>query len=259
MQGGELEPTGVGAVAVVAEGQVGRPGSGTLLRLDAHAVCEVGAFGVDHLEHPSAEDLQRLRVVLPGQLHQVLLRLLDHMRARLVGERGEGLHDHAGLLEVHQPVRERVAGRRTRSVEGEGEAHVAVRGPAALVGGVRQPRSGRRGCRVRSDVSRVRRCQHPEPEPGQPGLGPGQLHQAVPLLVGGHRPGRRITDRVELRVHPRRAPGDGMRPALETRGRGHASNLGVGRATFRTVFRPVQNPPGRPAVDRFRRDAGVRA
>ena len=70
----------------------------------------VGGVGVDDLEDPAAEDLQRLGVVVGGELEQVPFGLVDDFGVEVVGELGQGSEDGLGLLDVDPAVGERGTG-----------------------------------------------------------------------------------------------------------------------------------------------------
>ncbi len=126
MEGGDLEPAGVGAVAVVEEVEVGAAGGCGLLGGESAALFEVGGVGVDDLEHPPPEHLQGLLVVGLGQSDQVLLGHLRDSRLDGVGQCLDGVDDDAGLCGVEEAGGEGVAGGGAGSVELVGEPYLGA-------------------------------------------------------------------------------------------------------------------------------------
>ena len=202
VQVGDLEPAGVGAVAVVVQVEVRRPGRRALLGLEPPPLLAVGGGGVDHLEHASTEHLQGSRVVVPGEIDQVPLGPVPVARPDLIRERVERMDDRAGLLEVEAPGCQCVTGGAAGGVQGLGQPEVGVGPAAVLPRAVGEPRHGRGVAGVGGDVVPVGGHQHPQPELGDSGLQPGQVEQCGPLLLGGHRPGRGVGQPVQDPVGP---------------------------------------------------------
>ncbi len=71
MQGGDAEASVAGAFVVLPHGQRRTPQRAGLFGLERLAVELLGEVGGDHLEDPSAQDPQCLRVVVLSQRHQV--------------------------------------------------------------------------------------------------------------------------------------------------------------------------------------------
>ena len=152
-----------------------------LFPLECLALELLGEVGGDHLEDPAAQDPQRLRVVVGGQLDQVRLggRALLGRDRELAGARQpvQGGDDRAGLGEVDPP-----GGHRRREdvmlLELLGEAEVGAGLAAYLPGLDRHPvrrgagtgLDGGLGCvrRRRAAAGRARRAA-PGPGQGSPG------------------------------------------------------------------------------------------
>ncbi len=73
MQRGESEPSVAGAFVVLPHRQRRTPQRLGLLALQRPAFELLGQVGGDHLEDPTTQDPQRLRVMLGRQLHQMCL------------------------------------------------------------------------------------------------------------------------------------------------------------------------------------------
>ena len=98
-QGGEGELALDLAVAGLPHREAGGLRGLALLLLEQFALVGVGGLGVDHLQHPTAEDLEGLGVVVLGQGDQVLGAPFPQVG--LVGQGVDGGADHCRLLGEH--------------------------------------------------------------------------------------------------------------------------------------------------------------
>ena len=244
MQGRDPEPTGVGAVPVVREVEVRRPGRRTLLGLEPPPLGLVGGVRVDHLVKPTRQPGEGDRVMLGGQVQEVLLGPLALGGVNGRGQPVDRPDDDPRLVGVHAAVGQRLTRAGTLGLQPERKPHVGHGESPRAPGGVSEPGSGGGGRSLGGDVAAVRGSDHPEPELGKPALGPRQGHQRVPLFRRRHRPGRGVRQRVQDLVQPRAEGGDRVRLRRQLR-RGHASSVAESGPLCRTEFRRGGQPSRR--------------
>jgi hypothetical protein len=210
VQGGDGEPAVRAAVAVVDHGERRRgPGVG-LLGLEASGFLAVGGGGVDDLEHPAAQDPQRLGVVLARLGEQEGLGRRGHPGRDIRRQVVDRVDDDPRLVGA-QLARRQGSADRLVAFERRRQSGEAVRLGAGRTRGVRPPVRRARGPGVQARLHALGVAQDPHQQLVELTAGLGQQHQRVARIGCGHRPQRCLRDRGQLLTHPPRQGGDPVR------------------------------------------------
>ncbi len=178
VQVGELEGAGVGAVAVVAQGQAGPGGRAAFLLLELLALAFVGGGGVEDLEDPAAQDPQGLGVDQGGLGDQVRLGQVAPGRVEVGGQVVHGGDDHPGVLDTERS-RRRARGGWSRT----------GRPARRRAGRPRSPRPGRGGWRAPATPRSRRRRSPRRPRPCPRRRGPAAAAPRGGTAAAPARPG----------------------------------------------------------------------
>jgi hypothetical protein len=161
----------------------------------------VGVVGVDDLEQPLAGDLQLFGAELLGELEHVQLGLLPLFWCHGGGQGADGVDDDLGLGDGDPAGGQRDLGAVEHGGQPVSEVDLASGAGPVAGGGLCPPRLG--GVRGRlPDVGAVGLVQQPQPQRGDPGLGPRQLHRSRARGLGRQPGGGDHRDLVEDLVHP---------------------------------------------------------
>ena len=205
MQGGEAEPSVAGAFVVLPHRQRRTPQRLGLLPLQCPAFELLGQVGCDHLEDPTTQDPQRLRIMLGRQLHQMCLRgstLLGRdgelSGAREPLQRGD---DRPALGEV-DPARGHRRRQNLMRLDLLREAEVGAGLAAYLPGLDRDPVRHGACTSVDRGLGPFGVGEQPQRERVQLRAALGEGHQGCPLVLRPHRHQRRIGQGVEARDQP---------------------------------------------------------
>ena len=96
-------------MAVVRHGQPRGLGGLGLVLAELLLLLRVRTLGVDDLEDPAAEDVQRLGVVVLREIQQTHHRLVDDTPIQVIGQRVERPDDDLGLVDHQATVGQRGA------------------------------------------------------------------------------------------------------------------------------------------------------
>ena len=173
--------------------------------LESLAVVLLGEVGGDHLEDPTAQDAQRLGVMVLGHGHEVDLGLLALLRVDREltggGELVEAGHDRPCLRGVDLAL---AHGRREHVVPIQrlSEAEVGAGFAADLPGLDRDPVGSCPRAGVGRGAGALCFGEHPQLQCVELRLGLGEGGQGFALLIWSHRPQRRPRNRAEPLAQP---------------------------------------------------------